>query len=106
MVDENTLVCDTPNFDESYPGQSEVRLIAAGHDITITKVHFSYFLNTKADKSVAFGPGVFPENNITKESLFYIQTKNKLGDNRESGGDEFQIDIRKYVEESTEDENN
>ncbi len=105
MEDENTLACETPNFDGSQPGLSDVRLIASGHDITITQAQFSYFLNTKADKTVAFGPGVFPENNISKESLFYIQTKNKLGDNRESGGDQFLVDIWKYSEETTDEEN-
>jgi hypothetical protein len=43
-----------------------VRLFASGHDVTITNENFSYFLNTKADRTVAYGPGVFPENCIGK----------------------------------------
>lgn len=57
-----------------------------------------YFLNTKAEKTVAFGPGVFPENNIGKETLFYIQSRNKLGENRDSGGDQFLIEIKEHLE--------
>jgi len=34
--------------------------------LTITKETFNYFFNTKASKSIAFGPGLLSNNNIGK----------------------------------------
>ena len=41
-------------------------------DLTITSTTFTYFYNTKANKSFAIGPGVLENNSIGKETIFYI----------------------------------
>lgn len=64
-------------------------------DFTITKTDFTYFLNTKADQTIAFGPGLLNDNAVGVETMFYIQSRNADGKNRESGSDEFIIKIRR-----------
>lgn len=56
-------------------------------------VYFSYYLNSKADKTLMFGPGLLKENAIKAETIFYIQARNTNNQNRESGADEFHIEI-------------
>lgn len=50
---------------------------------------YSYFLNSKAEKTLMFGPGVLRDNAIKCDTMFYIQTRNLNNQNRESGADEF-----------------
>ena len=50
-------------------------------------------MNTKAEKTIAFGPGLLRENAIKTETMFYIQARNLNNQNRESGADEFDIKI-------------
>lgn len=56
-------------------------------------VPYVYFLNTKAEKSLMFGPGLLKENAVKAETMFYIQARNFNNQNRESGADEFIITI-------------
>lgn len=41
-------------------------------DLTITSSTFKYFLNTKAEKTLAFGPGLLKNNTTKKPTYFYI----------------------------------
>ena len=63
--------------------------------MTITKTDFTYFLNTKADQTIAYGPGLLHDNAVGVDTMFYIQARNAEGKNRESGSDEFVISIRR-----------
>lgn len=63
-------------------------------DYTITKSSFTYYLNTKADKTIAYGPGLLTENAIGAQTTIVIQARNKNDQNRESGSDEFIVTIR------------
>lgn len=56
-------------------------------------VSYTYFLNSKAEKSLMFGPGLLRENAIKTETMFYIQARNVNNQNRESGADDFIISI-------------
>jgi dynein heavy chain len=44
--------------------------------MTITSSEFTYYLNTKADQTICFGPGLLEENVVDTESMFYIQARN------------------------------
>lgn len=59
----------------------------------MTKTEFNYFLNTKANKTLAFGPGLLKNNTTKKPTFFFIQSRNKNDENRKSGKDEFRIKI-------------
>lgn len=87
------LICQTPNFEELGPKSVEVKIYCDSEDLTITNSQFKYFLNTKADKTIAFGPGLMNENAVGIPTSFYIQAKNINNENRSSGNDEFKIEI-------------
>jgi dynein heavy chain len=92
---ETLIECETPSFEQFGPRRVEVRLSFGKLDLTITKSEFTYFLNTKADQTIAFGPGLLHDNAVGVETMFYIQSRNADGKNRESGSDEFTISIRR-----------
>lgn len=78
-------------------------------DYTITKSSFTYYLNTKAEKTVAYGPGLLGDNATGIPTTIVIQARNKNDQNRESGSDEFVVTIRnpakiKKIEEEKEGE--
>lgn len=73
-------------------------------DLTITKVNFDYFFNTKANKSLAFGPGLLRNNAIEKPTMFYIQARDKNNENRQSGDDIFRVKIKKLIPKAEDEE--
>lgn len=48
-----------------------------------------YFMNTRAYKSLAYGPGLLADGAVGCETEFIIQARNDLGENRKSGRDNF-----------------
>lgn len=99
-VTETELTCKTPDFSSVGPKEVDVTLQATGGDFTITSTKFEFFLNTKADKTIAYGPGLLVENPIGDKTTFYIQARNEKGENRMSGSDEFVVDIKRIGEEN------
>ena len=63
--------------------------------MTITSADFTYFLNTKADQTIDYGPGLLEGNHVDAEAMFYIQARNAEGENRTTGADEFDVKIRR-----------
>ncbi len=63
--------------------------------MTITSAEFTYYLNTKADQTIAFGPGLLEENFVDADAMFIIQSRNSEGVNRTTGSDEFKIQIKR-----------
>ena len=61
FVSETELTCVTPNFEAFGPKECVVQLSIANGDLTTTWIPFNYFLNTRALKSLAFGPGLLRE---------------------------------------------
>lgn len=61
---ETEIECETPSFENYGPRKVEVRLQFGKMDPTITSTHFTYFLNTKADQTIAFGPGLLHDNAV------------------------------------------
>jgi len=61
--------------------------------LTTTWIPFQYFLNTRALKSLCFGPGVLNDALVGQPVEFVIQARNDLNENRVSGNDEFEVMI-------------
>lgn len=75
FVSEKEITCETPTFD--HPRSVEVTVCMNKGDFTITKSQFTYYLNTKADKTLAYGPGLLFENLIGVKTTIVIQARNK-----------------------------
>ena len=65
------------------------------YDLTITSAEFTYYLNTKADQTICFGPGLLEDNYTEAETMFIIQSRNAEGANRRTGSDEFKVKIKR-----------
>jgi hypothetical protein len=59
------------------------------NDLTTTYASFTYFMNTRAHMSLAYGPGVQEGNASGHQVEFVIQARNDNSENRQSGRDEF-----------------
>jgi len=56
------MTCETPSFEKHGAKKAEVRVSINKMDYTIECANFTYYLNTKADKTIAFGPGLLKDN--------------------------------------------
>jgi len=93
-VDDNTLSCDTPSFETFGAKKVNVVISINKQDYTITMTEFQYYLNTKAENCIVYGPGALLDHNVAGETTqFIIQARNTQGYNRESGADKFVIRI-------------
>ena len=70
-----------------------MQLSISGGDLTTTWSSFTYFMNTRALKSLAYGPGLLSDAAINNPVEFVIQARNDLGENRKSGRDNFMVKI-------------
>lgn len=82
-VSPTEIKCFTPSFDQFGPKEAIVQLKIGSEEISTTFVNFNYFLNTRAAKSLAYGPGcMIQEVSSGSEVEFTIQARNDLGENR------------------------
>ena len=72
--------------------------------MTLTSVTFDFFLNTKPEKTIAFGPGLLQNNKTETETVFYVQARNIKNENRGSGADSYEIEVYTKSEEEREKE--
>jgi len=94
FISETEITCMTPNFEQFGPKECTVQLSILGNELTTTFAYYSYFLNTRAHKSLAFGPGLQKDQAIGEPVEFVIQARNDEGQNRKSGRDQFEITIK------------
>lgn len=73
--------------------------LSQAKDFTTTVTHYDYYLNTIAEKSLCYGPGLLNDGEAGKENRFIIQGRNNLGENRTSGADKFVISVMQDGEE-------
>ena len=71
-VSDKELSCETPSFEGFGPRKVEVYISINKGDYTITKSFFTYYLNTKAENTIAYGPGLLQENAVGQETMFVI----------------------------------
>ena len=94
VIDDRTIACDTPSVVASIGAQScEVRVAIGTKDFTNTYCAFQFFLNTSAPCSLCYGPGLLEDGETGVETVFMVQARNSLGENRTSGGDIVKVTI-------------
>lgn len=93
FISETEITAITPNFENFGPKECTVQLSILGNELTTTFVHYSYFLNTRSHKSLAFGPGTLKDQAVGEPIEFIIQARNDEGQNRKSGRDIFVVTI-------------
>ena len=69
---ETEITAVTKSFEEFGPKEAEVRLQMEGKDFTTTAVIFTYFMNTRAHKSLCYGPGLIDGSAIGSQACFMI----------------------------------
>ena len=100
-VNETTLTALTPDFGDR-GNTAIVQLSFASNDLTTTYCDFNFFLDTRADKSLCYGPGLMAECAIGEPVEFIIQARNEQEENRQSGRDNFQISVKTREDEPEE----
>jgi hypothetical protein len=100
LVSEAEITVETPDF-TTFVGddgaEAVVQISFGSSDITTTYVNFAYYLNTRASKSLALGPGVLSGAVCNHPCEFVVQARNDKEENRASGRDVFEVKIvRKY----------
>jgi len=93
FISETEIHALTPNFKDFGPKEAVVQLMIATGDLTTTWVPFSFFLNTRANKSLCHGTGLFQDQAVGAPIEFIIQARNDQNENRKSGRDDFQVKI-------------
>lgn len=93
-ISDTEMTCMSPNFDFFGPKEAVVQILIQGGDLTTTSVPFNFFRNTRANKSLCHGPGLLHAQAVNVPSHFLIQTRNDLGENRQSGRDEFEVKVK------------
>jgi dynein heavy chain len=83
----------TPNFNDLGAKDVEVRISINGEELSTNPINFTIYLDTKADKSVYFGPGSLNGVCPGHKTSLMIRAKNELNENRSSGMDEFTCSI-------------
>ena len=95
FVDEHTLTCQTPNFEDFGALEVNLRVNINDEGWTVNKLKFRYFANTSAANCIAYGPGV--NSDVTGvygvEIPFYICAKDTCNSKRTSGDDEFIVEV-------------
>jgi dynein heavy chain len=97
MVSLTELTCVTPSFELFGPKECVIQLAMAGDDLTTTWIPFNFYLNTRAFKSLAYGPGLLTDVKPNDPIEFVIVARNDLGENRTSGRDEFEVKITQCI---------
>jgi dynein heavy chain len=70
-----------------------MQISCANGDLTTTWIPFHFFLNTRAVKSLAYGPGLLRDSVAGSDVEFVIQARNDMCENRQSGNDTFEVKI-------------
>ena len=90
--DESVMVT-TPSFEKYGAIKVQIRLKIGAKSFSNNTADFSFFSVTDCAQTVAFGPGILSENYMGKPTYFIIQAKDKFGNNRICGMDEFKVQI-------------
>ncbi|CAK8998622.1 Glyceraldehyde-3-phosphate dehydrogenase [Durusdinium trenchii] len=98
VINDEVIECLTPSVAGTIgPKECQVKVQIGPRDLTTTMAHYTYFLNSIAEKSLCFGPGILQEQQANSETRFMIQARNQLGENRKSGRDEFMVTVQQKV---------
>lgn len=80
--------CTSPDWSKYNFGEVDVRVSISGEGFTVNRIKWIYYTNTKPQKCVAYGPGLFDKGCVWGfPALFKIQAKDTGGRIRTSGGE-------------------
>lgn len=101
FVSETEMVCETPDLSKNHNTEIEcvVQIQIQGGDLSTTWIPFTFFLNTKAARSLAYGPGLLYDCAPGHPVEFVIQARNEKCENRASGRDNFQVKATRVKKE-------
>lgn len=71
-ISETEIECISPNFEDFGPREAVMQVTCANGDLTTTWIPFHFFLNTRANKSLAYGPGLLKESVAGSDVEFVI----------------------------------
>jgi len=72
FVSETEMHCLSPNFSIHGPKEAVVQVCMSSKDLTTTACAFSFFENTRAAKSLAFGTGLLEDMAVGEEIEFIV----------------------------------
>lgn len=98
-VSETEMVCETPDLSKNHNTEIDcvVQIQIQGGDLSTTWIPFTFFLNTKANRSLAYGPGLLTDCSTAAPVEFVIQARNDKCENRNSGRDNFAVKASRIV---------
>jgi len=87
-VSPTEIHCVSPDWSKFSPGEVDVRVSIGGEGFTVNKIKWTYYTNTKPQRCVAYGPGLFDKGIVWGfPALFKVQAKDTAGKPRNSGGE-------------------
>ena len=87
-ISPTEIRCQSPDWSKYSPGEVDVRVSIGGEGLTVNKIKWNYYVNTKPQKCIAYGPGLFEKGCVWGfPAVFKIQAKDTAGRNRTSGGE-------------------
>ena len=88
-ISDSEAVFTTPSFSDLGAKDVEVRISINGEELSTNPINFTIYLDTKADKSIFFGPGALDGICPGHKTSLMIRAKNELNESRTSGRDNF-----------------
>ncbi len=88
-ISDSEAVFTSPNFSDLGAKDVEVRISINGEELSTNPINFTIYLDTKADKSIFFGPGALDGICPGYKTSLMVRSKNELNENRTSGRDNF-----------------
>ena len=92
-VSDSELEFLTPSFLEVGAKDLEVRIKIDNEELSTNPIKFSIYYDTKADKTIFFGPGLLDGSTPEAPTSFIIRARNEFNENRTSGRDEFIVTV-------------
>ena len=88
FVSPTEIHCTSPDWSKYSPGEVDVRVSIGGEGFTVNRIKWTYYTNTKPQRCVAYGPGLFDKGSFWGfPAVFKIQAKDTGGRMRNSGGE-------------------
>jgi len=92
----------TPSFEHIGPGTVDVRCALRGGLLTITHQKYSFFNVVDHKFCYAFGPGLLTGCAVNAPTQFYIQARDTANQDRQTGCDEFKVEVIRLNDDGSE----
>ena len=92
-VSDTEACLTTPSFSDLGAKDVEVKISIDGDELSTNPANFSIYLDTKADKSIFYGPACLDGGAWGKPTTLIIRARNELNENRISGLDNIVVNV-------------